>query len=254
MACSHTDDCELYPQISLSSALKVWQVFYCEGDYEKCVRYQTAAEGRPVPVTLLPNGKELEIESITRKAGKETVKADAMVSAMREEVAGAPSGSALFALQDAMDVMAHEAAGTATAMKGSAAAADDVVSLDLDADISIESVSKGAVSAASAGGLNNPAISHAGTTSSYYLRMRAEDKTGVMSGVIQVLGRHGITVDAMAQKKMLPNQADTVLIIITGQAEPVDISTAVSELESLDTVNGKVASIALEYLDADMFA
>ena len=242
MACSHTDDCELYPQISLSSALKVWQVFYCEGDYEKCVRYQTAAEGRPVPVTLLPNGKELEIESVTREAGRETVKADAMVSAMREEVAGASSGSALFALQDAMDVMANEAAE------------DDVVSLDLDAEISIESVSKSIASAPSAGGLNNPAISHAGPSSSYYLRMRAEDKTGVMSGVIQVLGRHGITVDAMAQKKMVPNQADTVLIIVTGQAEAGDISKAVSELESLDTVSGNVASITLEYLDADMFA
>ena len=254
MACSHTDDCELYPQISLSSALKVWQVFYCEGDYEKCVRYQTAAEGRPVPVTLLPNGKELEIESVTREAGRESVKAEAMVSAMREEVAGAPSGSALFALQDAMDVMANEAGGTATAMEGAAGAADDAISLDLDAEIDIESVSKNATSTPATAKLHNPAISHAGPSSSYYLRMRAEDKTGVMSGVIQVLGRHGITVDAMAQKKMVPNQADTVLIIITGQAEPSAINTAVSELEGLDTVNGNVASIPLEYLDADMFA
>jgi acetolactate synthase regulatory subunit len=254
MACSHTDDCELYPQISLSSALKVWQVFYCEGDYEKCVRYQTAAEGRPVPVTLLPNGKELEIESVTREAGRESVKAEAMVSAMREEVAGAPSGSALFALQDAMDVMAKEGTGTTTTMEGATGAADDVISLDLDAEIDIESVSKNATSTPATAKLHNPAISHAGPSSSYYLRMRAEDKTGVMSGVIQVLGRHGITVDAMAQKKMVPNQADTVLIIVTGQAEPSAINTAVSELESLDTVNGNVASIPLEYLDADMFA
>jgi len=253
MACSHTDDCELYPQISLSSALKVWQVFYCEGDYEKCVRYQTAAEGRPVPATLLPNGKELEIESTTKEADRKKVQAEAMVSAMREDVAGAPSGSALFALQDAMDVMSHETAGTATAVKPAAdSVADDVISLDLDSEIDAEALSGTANGAATA--LNNPAISHAGPSSSYYLRMRAEEKTGVMSGVIQVLGRHGITVDAMAQKKMAPNQTDTLLIIITGQAEPSAISNAIAELESLDTVSGTVASIALEYLDADMFA
>ena len=50
----------MFPQLTLNSALKVWQTFYCDGKYEECVRYVRSLEGRPVPVTLLPNGKNME--------------------------------------------------------------------------------------------------------------------------------------------------------------------------------------------------
>jgi hypothetical protein len=58
-ACSHLANCELFPKFAMKAALKVWQVYYCEGQFESCARYKLALEARPVPQTLLPNGKEL---------------------------------------------------------------------------------------------------------------------------------------------------------------------------------------------------
>ncbi|MBE9516640.1 MAG: hypothetical protein IME93_06645 [Proteobacteria bacterium] len=274
MSCTHTDSCELYPQISLSSALKVWQVFYCEGDFAKCARFQASSEGQSVPVTLLPNGKELDIE--LGSAPKKT-HTDAMASAMREDVAGSNTGAALSALQDAMDAMsrgetpadpvtpspspdpitepAEDSFFRASEVVGTSG---DMTSLDLDAEIGGDVLpGAGGDEPSVSGGVavtRNPAISRGGPSSSYYLRMRAEDKMGVMSGVIQSLGRHNITVDAMAQKKVAPGQTDTVLIIVTGQAEPDVISAAITELEGAETINGKVVSIPLEYLEAGMFS
>ncbi len=60
MSCPNKASCEMFPQLTLNSALKVWQTFYCDGKYEECVRYVRSLEGRPVPVTLLPNGKNME--------------------------------------------------------------------------------------------------------------------------------------------------------------------------------------------------
>ncbi len=61
--CPHIPTCELFPRFGLQSSLKVWKTYYCEGRYEPCARYVRALEGKPVPITLLPNGKELQLAS-----------------------------------------------------------------------------------------------------------------------------------------------------------------------------------------------
>mgnify|MGYP000052917360 CR=1 FL=1 len=61
MSCSHKTSCGMFPIISLSSALKIWQTFYCDGKYETCERYRRSIAGEPVPRTLLPNGKMLDV-------------------------------------------------------------------------------------------------------------------------------------------------------------------------------------------------
>ncbi len=60
-ACSHTSNCELFPMISVNSALKVWRTFYCEGKWHECARYKLSLEGKAVPPNLLPNGKSLDL-------------------------------------------------------------------------------------------------------------------------------------------------------------------------------------------------
>jgi hypothetical protein len=61
MPCTHKDSCALFPVISLSSALKIWQTFYCDGKFETCLRYQRSLKGEKVAPNLLPNGKELDL-------------------------------------------------------------------------------------------------------------------------------------------------------------------------------------------------
>lgn len=61
MACSHIKSCELFVQFALNPALEIWKQHYCNGEYEECVRFKLAKMGQPVPLTLLPNGKNIEL-------------------------------------------------------------------------------------------------------------------------------------------------------------------------------------------------
>jgi hypothetical protein len=56
MACSHMLTCPLYPMFKLKENLTIWKNRYCEKDFQKCERYKLSCEGKPVPLTLLPNG------------------------------------------------------------------------------------------------------------------------------------------------------------------------------------------------------
>ena len=59
----------MFPIISLSSALKIWQTFYCDGQHETCVRYQRSLKGVKVAPNLLPNGKALDLVVETKPVG-----------------------------------------------------------------------------------------------------------------------------------------------------------------------------------------
>ena len=61
MACTHINNCELFVQFALNPALGIWQSAYCKGDYAACARYETALKGQVVPLSLLPNGKKINV-------------------------------------------------------------------------------------------------------------------------------------------------------------------------------------------------
>jgi ankyrin repeat protein len=61
MACSHVTSCELFVQFALNPALDLWKAHYCEGDFERCARYTGSSAGQAIPLTLLPNGKNVRI-------------------------------------------------------------------------------------------------------------------------------------------------------------------------------------------------
>ncbi len=78
MSCSHSNSCELYPLMAMEPALKLWKQHYCEGGYEKCARYALSKDGKPVPLTLLPNGKQLAPRS------KDEINAAALFNAIQK--------------------------------------------------------------------------------------------------------------------------------------------------------------------------
>ncbi len=59
--CPHLASCELFPKFQKRASLRVWQTFYCEGNFEGCARYKLSLESRPVSPNLLPNGRELNL-------------------------------------------------------------------------------------------------------------------------------------------------------------------------------------------------
>ena len=59
--CPRVTTCPLFAQFQVRSSLKVWQAFFCEGDYSRCERYRLAVQGHVVAPNLLPNGRWLEV-------------------------------------------------------------------------------------------------------------------------------------------------------------------------------------------------
>ena len=45
----------------MKAALKVWQSYYCEGDFNRCERFKLVLAGKPVPMNLLPNGRTIDV-------------------------------------------------------------------------------------------------------------------------------------------------------------------------------------------------
>ena len=61
MACPHQPNCPLYPTFRSQALLRIWQINFCEGEHEKCARFQLSEQGKPVPINLLPNGQTLNL-------------------------------------------------------------------------------------------------------------------------------------------------------------------------------------------------
>ncbi len=61
MACSHRKKCQLFSQFVMHPALFIWQDRYCDADFHRCVRFIKSEKGFTVPVTLLPNGRLLDV-------------------------------------------------------------------------------------------------------------------------------------------------------------------------------------------------
>jgi len=59
MACPHVSSCQLYEQFLMKDLARPWVLRYCEGRFETCERFKLSARGKPVPLTLLPNGTQL---------------------------------------------------------------------------------------------------------------------------------------------------------------------------------------------------
>jgi homoserine dehydrogenase len=101
-----------------------------------------------------------------------------------------------------------------------------------------------------AGGLRDlPVIPMAEVESPWYLRMEAEDKPGVLSSVASLFSDQGISIEALIQKAPAAGQTLVPLIVVTNRARQGSVQNAVSAIEALDTINGKVTRIRVEELD-----
>jgi homoserine dehydrogenase len=83
---------------------------------------------------------------------------------------------------------------------------------------------------------------------SYYLRMRVADQPGVLADITRILADRGISIDAMIQKEP-PEGVDRADIIMLTHVTPEHaVVDAITRIEALSTVNGRVVRIRLEQL------
>jgi homoserine dehydrogenase len=83
---------------------------------------------------------------------------------------------------------------------------------------------------------------------SYYLRLTAEDKPGVLADVTRILADHHISIEAIIQKEPLGDETAIPIIMLTQITLEKEMNAAIAEIEALKTVTGKVNRIRLETL------
>ena len=83
---------------------------------------------------------------------------------------------------------------------------------------------------------------------SYYLRMRVQDKPGVLARVTRILADSRISIDAMVQKEPRAGESQVDIVMLTHRALEKDVDRATARIERLPTVLGKVVRLRLEEL------
>ena len=93
-----------------------------------------------------------------------------------------------------------------------------------------------------------PILSMDEVTTSYYLRLRVQDKPGVLADITRILADEQISIDAVIQKEPAEGEDQTDLILLTHQTREKRINAAIAKVEALPVVAGKVTRLRLEQL------
>jgi len=93
-----------------------------------------------------------------------------------------------------------------------------------------------------------PILPMAEIETAYYLRLRAQDRPGVLADVTRILGDRNISIEAILQKEPLPGQSEVSIILLTHVVREQQMNDAIQRIEALDSITGKVMRIRLETL------
>lgn len=84
-------------------------------------------------------------------------------------------------------------------------------------------------------------------TTGYYIRINAEDQTGVLADVTTILSRAGISIDAIMQQ---PRLKDLIpIVILTDPVVESKMDEALAQIQALPVIHGEIVRIRLESLD-----
>lgn len=93
-----------------------------------------------------------------------------------------------------------------------------------------------------------PVLSADSFKTAYYLRLHAEDKSGVLADVTRILADHDISIEAITQKEPPKGETIVPIIMLTQVTQEHRMNAAIAKIEALATVSGKVNRIRLETL------
>ena len=96
--------------------------------------------------------------------------------------------------------------------------------------------------------VNTPILPISEVETSYYLRLRVEDKPGVLADITRILADNGISIDAMVQREPDEGEEQTDIIILTHLVREKAVDAAIAKIESLPVVKRKVIRLRLENL------
>ena len=95
---------------------------------------------------------------------------------------------------------------------------------------------------------NLPILPMSEIETGYYLRLRVEDKPGVLADITRILADQGISIDALLQREPEEGEGETDIIILTHVCKESAADAAIAKIEGLAAQKGKVKRIRLEEL------
>ncbi|MBZ0132477.1 MAG: homoserine dehydrogenase [Rhodocyclaceae bacterium] len=94
-----------------------------------------------------------------------------------------------------------------------------------------------------------PVLTMGEVETSYYFRMRVEDRPGVLADITRILADTQISIDAMIQREPGEGEEQTDIIMLTHQTLEKNADAAIARIEALPVVKGKVVRLRLEELN-----
>jgi homoserine dehydrogenase len=96
---------------------------------------------------------------------------------------------------------------------------------------------------------DEPILPMSEVRTSYYLRLKAFDKPGVLADITRILADLEISIDAMMQKEPHEGEELVDIIMLTHITVEKNIDLAMAKMEELPSISGKVTRIRLEELN-----
>ncbi len=93
-----------------------------------------------------------------------------------------------------------------------------------------------------------PVLAISAVHTSYYLRLRAYDRPGVLADITRILADQGISIEAMLQREPAQGEDQVDVIILTHRTVEAGMDRAITAIESLASMVGPVVRIRMEAL------
>ncbi len=84
----------------------------------------------------------------------------------------------------------------------------------------------------------------------FYMRMRVDDKPGVLADITRILADNEISIDALIQKAPAEGETQTDIVFLTHETIEKYADRAVAKIEALPVVDGRITRLRIEHLDA----
>ena len=85
----------------------------------------------------------------------------------------------------------------------------------------------------------------------YYLRMRVDDRPGVLAEITRIMGDKEISIEAVLQKEPESGVTRATIIMLTQRIQEQQMVDAIDAIKRLEVVHGDVHRIRVETLDGD---
>jgi homoserine dehydrogenase len=96
---------------------------------------------------------------------------------------------------------------------------------------------------------DTPILPMSEVETSYYFRMRVDDRPGVLADITRILADLSISIEAMVQKEPHEGETQVDIIMLTHRTIEKNVDAALARIESLPVVAGKITRIRLEQLN-----